>query len=197
MKRRLRSKVTLILLTLLLPLLFNGWPSLASVHQDATAGVPDDMSMRISLAYPPDPSNDIPWVGAYDFSNIEAAFNNARSVENSQLGTTTAALTMPSQATWDAMEDGERALWLINRERIDRGVMALHGIEENVWQSVRDLFMHSPSARRLVKEGKAKVLGAIYDVGTGRVEWLPESKTDEILQSVEQEPSRAMEEFAE
>lgn len=48
------------------------------------------------------------------------------------MGTTTAALSMPSQAAWDGMDDGERALWLINRERVDRGVMALHGVEENV-----------------------------------------------------------------
>jgi len=30
------------------------------------------------------------------------------------------------------MSDGQKALWLINRERIDRSVMPLHGIETNV-----------------------------------------------------------------
>jgi carbonic anhydrase len=43
-----------------------------------------------------------------------------------------------------------------------------------------------------VKSGKAKVVGAIYDVGTGKVTWLPESKTDDILKKVEANPKRAM-----
>jgi hypothetical protein len=30
------------------------------------------------------------------------------------------------------MDDGQRALWLINRERIDRGISLLHGLEANV-----------------------------------------------------------------
>jgi carbonic anhydrase len=72
-----------------------------------------------------------------------------------------------------------------------------YGIEENVWQGIEDFFMASPVSRRLVKEGKAKVVGAIYDVGTGKVNWLPESKTDEILKKVEADPKRVMNEMAE
>ena len=41
-------------------------------------------------------------------------------------------LTLPSQGEWDGMTNGEKALWLINRERIDRGVMPLHDVEANV-----------------------------------------------------------------
>ena len=67
-----------------------------------------------------------------------------------------------------------------------------YGIVENVWQGMEDLFMASPSTRAIVKSGKAKVVGAIYDVSTGEVEWLPEAKTDEILASVERNPDRAM-----
>ncbi len=36
------------------------------------------------------------------------------------------------------------------------------------------------------------VVGAIYDVATGRVKWLPESKIMEILARVERNPSRAL-----
>jgi len=67
-----------------------------------------------------------------------------------------------------------------------------YGIEENVWQGIEDLFMSSPSTRELVKSGKAKVLGAIYDVGTGVVKWLDEAKTTAILSRVEANPGRAM-----
>lgn len=71
------------------------------------------------------------------------------------------------------------------------------GIEENVWQGIEDLFMNSPVSRNLVKEGKAKVVGALYDVGTGKVNWLPEARTSEILKQVEANPERAMDVMAE
>jgi len=67
-----------------------------------------------------------------------------------------------------------------------------YGIEENIWQGIEDLFMRSPASREMVKSGKAKVVGAIYDVGTGAVEWLPEDKVGEILAKVEQNPHRQM-----
>ncbi len=65
-------------------------------------------------------------------------------------------------------------------------------IVENVWQGVHDLFMKSPVSREMVKEGKAKVVGALYDVGTGKVEWLPEDKVSTILAEVEKDPKREM-----
>ena len=71
-----------------------------------------------------------------------------------------------------------------------------YAIEENVWQAVEDLFMKSPAARKRVKEGKAKVVGAIYDVGTGKVEWLAIEKVDEILKQVEASPDKEKQEFA-
>lgn len=71
------------------------------------------------------------------------------------------------------------------------------GIEENVWQGIEDLFMTSPSSRELVKNGQAKVVGAIYNVGTGKVKWLAEEKTFEILNRVESNPQRALQAMAE
>ncbi|MFT5154621.1 MAG: carbonic anhydrase [Planctomycetota bacterium] len=65
-------------------------------------------------------------------------------------------------------------------------------IEENVWQGIEDLFLSSPSTRALVASGKVKVVGAIYDVATGHVEWLPEHKTDTLLAKAEKNPSRAL-----
>ena len=69
-------------------------------------------------------------------------------------------------------------------------------IEENIWTGIHDLFMGSPAVRNLVKNGKAKVVGAIYDVATGKVSWLPEEKTAAILDTVAQDPDRAMNAFA-
>ena len=67
-----------------------------------------------------------------------------------------------------------------------------YAIEENVWQGVNDLFMASPATRNLVKSGAVKVVGAIYDIASGRVNWLPEAKVTEILKQVEANPKRAM-----
>jgi carbonic anhydrase len=72
-----------------------------------------------------------------------------------------------------------------------------YAIEENVWQAIEDLFMKSPAVRNLVKKGKAAVVGAIYDVGTGKVEWLEAEKVTEIMKKVEANPEREMKAFAE
>ena len=45
---------------------------------------------------------------------------------------------------------------------------------ENVWVSIEQLVVDSEIIRRLVGAGKLRVVGAIYDVETGKVEWLGE-----------------------
>lgn len=77
----------------------------------------------------------------------------------------------------------------------EKGVVPF-AIEENVYQSMRDLFVASPAVRQLVKSGRTKVIGAIYDVGTGSVAWLPPTKTVEILDEAEADPRRATEAMA-
>ncbi|OGV54747.1 MAG: carbonic anhydrase [Lentisphaerae bacterium GWF2_52_8] len=71
-----------------------------------------------------------------------------------------------------------------------------YAIEENVWQSINDLFMKSPATRQLVKDGKVKLVGAIYDVGSGKVNWLPDAKVAELLKKVEESPEKAKEAYA-
>ncbi len=71
-----------------------------------------------------------------------------------------------------------------------------YAIEENVWQGIEDLFTKSPAVRNLVKEGRAKVVGAIYNVETGKVEWLPFDRPDSILKRVEANPKREMNPYA-
>jgi len=83
--------------------------------------------------YPPDPTANIDWSsGTSGVADIQAAFNHARTQENVQLGLDLTMLTLPSQGTWDALGDSERALWLINAERRGRGVLPLHSVESNV-----------------------------------------------------------------
>lgn len=105
-----------------------------SAGRASLAAAPRASDPAKALSYPPDPPGpDIPWTAGFSgVSDIQAAFNHARSVENTRLGTSIPMLTLPGQATWDSLSDGEKALWLINRERIDRGVAPLQGLESNV-----------------------------------------------------------------
>jgi len=86
---------------------------------------------------------------------------------------------------------------MLRHSNVQGDAIIPYGIEENVWQSIEDLFMASPSTRNLVSSGKAKVVGAIYDVGTGVVNWLPEQNTMAILSKVESNPTKALNAMAE
>jgi uncharacterized protein YkwD len=92
-------------------------------------------------SYPADPNSNLEWPSNSSettVAHVQAWFNAARANENTQLGTSMPMMTLPSQAEWDSMTDAEKALWLINRERIDRGVVPLHGIESNVMSVAQD-----------------------------------------------------------
>jgi carbonic anhydrase len=52
--------------------------------------------------------------------------------------------------------------------------LASTSIRENVWQSIFTLYQQSPDLRSAVAGGSLKVVGAIYDISTGRVEFLGE-----------------------
>ena len=102
-------------------------------HIPSLSATGDPLFLGRFTSYPTDPVADIPWSCQYSgVDQIKCAFDNARSAENTQLGTSLPPVTLPSQATWDGMSDGEKALWLINLERIDRGIVPLDQIEANV-----------------------------------------------------------------
>lgn len=42
----------------------------------------------------------------------------------------------------------------------------------NVWQSVEDLLTKSAAVHKRVKSGKLKIVGAVYDISSGKVEWM-------------------------
>jgi len=47
-------------------------------------------------------------------------------------------------------------------------------VKENVWQSIFDLFKNSEEIRGMATSGKVRVIGAICDISTGKVEFLGE-----------------------
>ena len=91
------------------------------------------LDARKTMDSPPDPAADLEWSADFlGVADIQKAFNDARANENTQLGLSMPALVLPAQNDWSAMPDGEKALWLINRERVDRGLDLFDGLETNV-----------------------------------------------------------------
>lgn len=82
-----------------------------------------------------------------------------------------------------------------NRDRSEDSIVA-SAVKENVWIGIERVFMESPAIRDLVKSRAAKVVGALYDVKTGQVSWLPQRRVAEILASVEAHPGRALDPMA-
>jgi carbonic anhydrase len=69
-------------------------------------------------------------------------------------------------------------------------------IEENVWEVVENIFLKSAAIRNQAKAGKLRVVGALYDLDSGKVSWLPEDKVAEILKKAEENPKREVQEMA-
>jgi len=45
-------------------------------------------------------------------------------------------------------------------------------IADNVWQAIGDMLKQSPIIRDHVRDGKTRVVGALYDLDSGQVQWL-------------------------
>jgi carbonic anhydrase len=55
-------------------------------------------------------------------------------------------------------------------------------VKENVFQAMEDLLQKSPLIKANAKAGKAKLLGAIYELDTGQVQWLgPHPNQEKLL----------------
>lgn len=55
-------------------------------------------------------------------------------------------------------------------------------IKANIWQAIEDLFQRSQIIKGQVKAGKVKVLGALYELDTGQVQWLgPHPAQDKLV----------------
>ncbi len=86
---------------------------------------------------------------------------------------------------------------LFQCSRWDSGRAQDAAIEATVWKSVEDIVTESPAIRAHVKEGRALVVGAVYDIATGKVMRLDEGKPAEILAAVEADEDVIMGVYAE
>jgi len=56
-----------------------------------------------------------------------------------------------------------------------------YAVKENVWRSIADLLKNSPAVAERAADGRVKVVGAIYDIESGAVEWLGTHPAEELL----------------
>lgn len=59
-------------------------------------------------------------------------------------------------------------------KRLEGDDLINRAITENVLQSMADMLARSEEIRHLVASGKVKVVGAVYDIADGKVEWIGE-----------------------
>ncbi len=61
-----------------------------------------------------------------------------------------------------------------NNPETDDKMIAPLAVKENVWQSITDLLKRSPEIRGAASKGEIRVVGAVCDIATGKVEWMGE-----------------------
>jgi carbonic anhydrase len=61
-----------------------------------------------------------------------------------------------------------------NHPDVEGDEFTAHAIKENVWQSIFDLLKQSEATREKVVKGDVRIIGAVCDITTGKVEWLGE-----------------------
>jgi len=69
---------------------------------------------------------------------------------------------------------------------LDMDALVAASIKANVFRSMRDLIARSREVRELVAAGKVRVVGAVYDLATGQVEWVgPHPAQAELMTAAE------------
>ncbi len=65
-------------------------------------------------------------------------------------------------------------------------------IKDNIWQAIEDILQNSPLIKERVRSGKLKVVGALYEIDTGQVQWLgPHPDQEKLLAGKGKGPGKA------
>jgi len=59
-----------------------------------------------------------------------------------------------------------------NKPQATGDALVAESITMNIWQAIEDMFARSEAIRAKAKAGGLKVVGALYDIETGKVSWL-------------------------
>ncbi len=68
-----------------------------------------------------------------------------------------------------------------NRPELNEEELVSAAIEANIWQSIDDLISTSEPVRKHVGDGSVKIVGAMYDLATGRVRFMGEHPYQERI----------------
>ncbi len=71
-----------------------------------------------------------------------------------------------------------------------KDVLLNAALKDNVWQAIEDMMKQSPIIREKVKEGKTRVLGALYEIDSGQVQWLGPHPDQDKLVGVKKAPAK-------
>ena len=63
----------------------------------------------------------------------------------------------------------------VDEARKEKGDLSANAVRINVERTVQQLRESKPVIAELVAEHKVRVVGAVYSLDTGRVQWLPET----------------------
>ena len=81
-----------------------------------------------------------------------------------------------------------------NNPEIDEKQIAPLAVKENVWQTITDLLKRSPEMRAAVSKNEIKIVGAVCDIATGKVEWMGEHPWQaELVEAFKVRASKATE----
>jgi carbonic anhydrase len=70
------------------------------------------------------------------------------------------------------------------RPDLQNDALVAAAVEANVWQAIEDLLLRSETARDRVRSGRLKIVGGVYHIEDGRVEWLGAHRDQtQLLQS--------------
>lgn len=101
------------------------------------------LSMTLNAQYTDLPAN-ITWTGpnvstgTATVDEIETAYNYGRTQENTALSTNIPAIDFPDATVWATMNNNQRALWIINQERVARGILPLESTASEVIAVAQD-----------------------------------------------------------
>lgn len=66
--------------------------------------------------------------------------------------------------------------------QLEGSAIVTEAVKANIWRAIDDLFQHSPATRARAKDARVRVVGAIYHLEDGSVEWLgTHPRQDELL----------------
>lgn len=122
-------------------------------------------------------------IGAHETGTIEYGVEHLHTpvlvvMGHTQCGAVTAACSNvhASESVESLLKEIKPAIdraRLLHPEATDAKLVE-YAVNENVWESVFQLFRNSETVRTLVQEGKVKVVGAVCNISTGKVDFLGE-----------------------